>query len=189
MNELAKKFQILDSGTKEDKIRVLESLSQSNNQEIIRKMISMLNDPEIRVRGEAFSSLFLNKNDISEFLIRGLNSESYNDKGFLALVLANRSDSNAIPALELLTKDPSSMVRSCALGALGHLHSSQSSTKIRNCFTDEVLEVRKSALEAFFKINGEIFSSEVKELTKDADDELIYLIRKFSKNINGPGGI
>ena len=81
------------------------------------------------------------------------------------------------------------MVRSCALGALGHLHSSQSSTKIRNCFTDEVLEVRKSALEAFFKINGEIFSSEVKELTKDADDELIYLIRKFSKNINGPGGI
>jgi len=75
------------------------------------------------------------------------------------------------------------MVRSCALGALGHLHSSQSSTKIRNCFTDEVLEVRKSALEAFFKINGKIFSSEVKELTKDADDELIYLIRKFSKNM------
>ena len=44
MNEFAKKFQILDSGSKEDKIRVLESLSQSNNPEIIRKIISMLND-------------------------------------------------------------------------------------------------------------------------------------------------
>ena len=183
MNELAKIFQILDSGSKEDKIGVLESLSQSNNPEIIRKIILILNDPEIRVRGEAFSSLCLNKNDISKLLVGGLNSESDNVKGFSSLVLANRNNSNAIHALELLTKDPSSMVRSCALGALGHLHSSQSSTKIRNCFTDEVLEVRKSALEAFFKINGEIFSSEVKELTKDADDELIYLIRKFSKNM------
>ena len=183
MNELAKIFQILDSGSIDDKISVLESLSQSNNPEIIRKIILMLNDPEIRVRGEAFSSLLLNKNNISEFLIRGLNSESNNDKGFSALVLANRRDSNVILALELLTKDPSSMVRSCALGALGHLHSIQSSTKIRNCFTDEVLEVRKSALEAFFRINGNIFSSEVKELTKDADDELISLIRKVSKNM------
>ena len=182
MNELAKIFQILDSGSKEDKIGVLESLSQSNNPEIIRKIILMLNDPEIRVRGEAFSSLCLNKNDISEFLIHGLNSESNNDKGFSALVLANRRDFNAIPALELLTTDPSAMVRSCALGALGYLLSTQSSTKIRNCFTDEVLEVRKSALEAFFRINGNIFSSEVKELTKDADDELIFLIRKVSKN-------
>ena len=183
MNELSKIFQILDSGSKDDKISVLESSSQSNNPEIIRKIISMLNDPEIRVRGEAFSSLLLNKNNISKFLIRSLNSESNNEKGFSALVLANRRDSNVILALELLTKDPSSMVRSCALGALGHLHSTQSSTKIRKCFTDEVLEVRKSALEAFFKINGNIFSSEIKELTKDADDELIYLIRKISKNM------
>ncbi len=183
MNELAKIFQILDSGSIEDKIGVLESLSQTNNPEIIRKIILMLNDPEIRVRGEAFSSLCLNKNDISEFLIHGLSSENNNNKGFSSLVLANRSDSNAIPALELLIKDPSDMVRSCALGALGYLHSTQSSTKIRNCFTDEVLEVRKSALQAFFKINGNIFPSEVKELTKDADDELIYLIKKISKNM------
>jgi len=104
MNRFEEIFQILSSDSKDDKIKVLESSSQTNNPEIIRKIISKLNDPEIRVRGEAFSSLFLNKNDISEFLIDGLNSESYNDKGFLALVLANRSDSNAIPALELLTK-------------------------------------------------------------------------------------
>ena len=125
MNELTKKFQILDSGSKEDKIRVLESLSQSNNPEIIRKMISMLNDPEIRVRGEAFSSLFLNKNDISEFLINTLSLENKNVKAFSALVLANRGDTNAIPTLELLSKDPSSTVKECALGALEYLRTNK----------------------------------------------------------------
>ena len=182
MNELVKIFQILDSGSREDKIKVLESLSQSDKPEIIRKIILMLNDSEIQVRGEAFSSLLLNKNDISEFLIQNLNSKSSNEKGFSSLVLANRGDSNAIPALELLTKESSDIVRSCALGALGHLRSNQSAAIIRNCFTDEVLEVRKSALEAFFKIGGEIFSSEAKRLTKDADDELVSLVKKISKN-------
>ena len=172
MDEFVKILQILDSGSTEDKIRILESLSQSNKPEIIRKIISMLGDPEIRVRGEAFSSLFINQNDISEILIQSINSENNNNnKGFSALVLANRGDSNAIAALEQLTTDSSSVVRSYALGALGHLHSNQSSAKIRNCFKDEVLDVRKSALEAFFKLNGKIFSSEVNELTKDADDE------------------
>ena len=121
MNELAKIFQILDSGSKEAKIGVLESLSQSNNPEIIRKIILILNDTEIRVRGEAFSSLFLNKNDISEFLINALSLENKNVKAFSALVLANRGDTNAIPALELLSKDPSSMVKECVLGALEYL--------------------------------------------------------------------
>ena len=125
MNELGKIFQILDSGSKEDKIGVLESLNQSNNPEIIRKIILMLNDPEIRVRGEAFSSLFLNKNDISEFLINTLSLENKNVKAFSALVLANRGDANAIPALELLSKDPSSMVKECALGALEYLRTNK----------------------------------------------------------------
>ena len=132
MNELAKIFQILDSGSKEDKIGVLESLSQSNNPEIIRKIILMLNDPEIRVRGEAFSSLFLNKNDISEFLINALSSENKNVKAFSALVLANRGDTNAIPALELLSKDPSSMVKECAFGALEYLRTNKASGEIHN---------------------------------------------------------
>ena len=125
MNELAKIFQILDSGSKEDKIGVLESLNQSNNPEIIRKIILMLNDPEIRVRGEAFSSLFLNKNDISEFLINTLSLENKNVKAFSALVLANRGDTNAIPTLELLSKDPSSTVKECALGALEYLRTNK----------------------------------------------------------------
>ena len=189
MSRFEEIFQILSSDSKDDKIKVLESLSQSKNPEIIRKIISKLDDPEIAVRGEAFSSLLLNENKISEFLIQGLSSTNKNIKAFSVLVLANRKDRDAIPALELLTKDPSSMVRSCALGGLGYLCSSQSSTIIRNCFEDEALQVRKSALEAFFKIEGQILPNEFERLTNDADDELKFLIKKFQKKCNGPGGI
>ena len=183
MNESVRIHRILDSGSNKDKISTLESLSQSNDQETINKIISKLDDSEIQVRGEAFSSLFLNKNDISEFLIDALSSESKNIKGFSSLVLANRGDSNAISAIELLTNDSSGMVRSCALGALGYLRSSRSITMIRKCFRDKVLEVRKSAVQAFLKIGGDVLPREVDELTKDADDELKFLITKVSKNM------
>ena len=183
MNESVKIHQILDSGSNMDKISILESLSQSSDQETIDKIISKLDDSEIQVRGEAFSSLFLNRNDISEFLIDTLSSESKNIRGFLALVLANRGDSNAISAIELLTKDSSSMVRSCALGALGHPHSTNSIRIIRQCFQDKVLEVRKSAVQAFLKLGGDILPIEVNELTKNADHELKFLITKVSKNM------
>ena len=125
MNESMKIREILDHGTMKDKISILESLSQSNDQEIINKIITKLDDSEIEVRGEAFGSLFLNKNDISKFLIDVLSSENKNIKAFSALVLANRGDVNAIPALELLSKDPSSMVGSCALGALEYLRANK----------------------------------------------------------------
>ena len=180
MNRFEEIFQILNSDSKDDKIKVLESFSQTNNPKIIRKIISKLDDSEIAVRGEAFSSLLLNENKISEFLIQGLRSQSNkNIKAFSVLILANREDRDAIPDLELLTKDPSNMVRSCALGGLGYLCSSQSSSIIRNCFEDEALQVRKSALEAFFKIGGQILPNELERLTNDADDELKFLIKKF----------
>ena len=89
---------------KKDKIKVLGLLSQSTNPEIIKKIISNLDDQEIQVRGEAFGSLFLNENDISEFLIDGLRSESKYIKGFSALILANRGDSNAIPNFRIVNK-------------------------------------------------------------------------------------
>ena len=129
MNESVKVHEILDSGTTRDKVSIIESLSQSSDQEIINKIITKLDDSEIEIRGEAFSSLFLNKNDISKFLIDALSSENKNIKAFSALVLANRGDANAIPALELLAKDPSSMVESCALGALEYLKTNKSSKK------------------------------------------------------------
>ena len=183
MNESVRIHQILDSGSNKEKISMLESLSQSSDQKIINKIISKLDDLEIQVRGEAFSSLLLNKNDISEFLIDALSSESKNIRGFSALVLANRGDSNAISAIELLTKDSSDMARSCALGALGHLHSTRSAAIIRKCFQDKILEVRKSAVQAFLKLGGDILPREVNELTKNADHELKFLITKVSKNM------
>ncbi len=189
MSRFEEIFQILSSSSKDNKIKVLESLSQTNNPEIIRKIILKLDDPEIEVRGEAFSSLLLNENKISEFLIQSLRSINKNIKAFSALILANREDRDAISALELLTKDPSSMVRSCALGGLGYLCSSKSSTIIRNCFEDEALQVRKSALEAFFKIGNKILPNEFEMLTNNADDELKFLIKNYKKKCNGPGGI
>ena len=129
MDKLARIQEILDSGTNDDKISIIESLSQSSDQEVINKIITKLDDSEIEIRGEAFSSLFLNKNDISKFLIDALRSENKNIKAFSALVLANRGDANAIPALELLAKDPNSMVESCALGALEYLRTNKSSKK------------------------------------------------------------
>ena len=128
MNEYMRIREILDHGTTKDKINILESLNQSSDQEIINKIITKLDDSEIEVRGEAFSSLLLNKNDISKFLIDALSSENKNTKAFSALVLANRGDVNAMPALELLAKDPSSMVGSCALGALEYLRANKAST-------------------------------------------------------------
>ena len=131
MNESMRIREILDHGTTKDKISILESLSQSSDQEIINKIITKLDDSEIEVRGEAFSSLFLNKNDISKFLIDALSSENKNIKAFSALVLANRGDVNAMPALELLIdkiflsgtaeRAKQQVVESCALGALQYL--------------------------------------------------------------------
>ena len=128
MNEFTSISEVLDSGTKDAKIKILESVSQSGDQEIIHNIITKLDDSEIEVRGEAFSSLFINKSDISKFLINALSSENKNIKAFSALVLANRGDVNAVPALELLVKDPSSMVGSCALGALEYLRANKAST-------------------------------------------------------------
>ena len=128
MNESMRIREILDHGTMKDKVSIIESLSQSSDQEIINKIITKLDDSEIEVRGEAFSSLFLNKNDNSKFLIDALSSENKNIKAFSALVLANRGDVNAVPALELLAKDPSSMVESYALGALQYLRANKVST-------------------------------------------------------------
>ena len=130
MNKSSEIHEILNSGTKDDKINALESLSQSDDQKIINEIITKLDDSEIEVRGEAFSSLFLNKNNISQFLINSLSSKSKNVKAFSALVLANRGDINAIPALELLAKDPNTMVSDCALGALEYLRINKDSKKI-----------------------------------------------------------
>ena len=114
-------MKVLESGSSEEKIKILETLDKTNNPEILEKIISKLDDDDIKVRGEAFSSLVLNKNKISDFLIQSLNSTNKNIRGFAALVLANRNETDAIPNIAKLAKDERSMVRSCIIGALRHL--------------------------------------------------------------------
>ena len=172
----------LDSGSKQEKITILESLNDASDPKIINKVISMLDDPEIEVRGEAFSVLVLNENNISKFLINNLNSESKNIRGFSALVLANRKNSDAISAIINLTNDSSSMVRSCALGALGYLKAVQASKVIHNCLLDSNLEVKKSALKAVIDIGDKIPPKEVNVISKEKDEELEKLLVLAKQN-------
>lgn len=173
--------QILDTGSKEEKINILESLANTNEPQIINKIISKLDDPDIEVRGEAFSTLVLNKNKISKFLIKSLSSDSKSIRGFSALVLANRNDVDAIPSIITLTNDQSSMVRSCALGALGYLKAYQASKAIQSCFSDSNLEVKKSALKAAIDIKYRIPENKIDELEKENDEELSKLLIQAKK--------
>ena len=93
---------VLDSGTREGKIKVLEDLSLSNN------------------------------NRISDILIPHLSSSRKNIRAFVALVLANRKDLDGIAKITELTKDPSSMVRSCAEGSLEFLAAHGGTSRIQS---------------------------------------------------------
>ena len=88
--------EILES-LKNEKLRksVLQTLTQNNDPEIIQEIIQLFDDDDIEIRGEVFSTLFLNENDILKDLIRGLNHESKNVRAYTALVLANRNEKNA----------------------------------------------------------------------------------------------
>ena len=57
---------------------------------LLKKIINCLDDPDIKVRGEAFCSLILNKNKISNLLIEGLKDSSKNIRGFGALVFSKQ---------------------------------------------------------------------------------------------------
>ena len=59
--------KVLELGSSKEKIEILETLDDIDNPEILEKIISKLDDDDIEVRGEAFSSLILNKNKISNF--------------------------------------------------------------------------------------------------------------------------
>ena len=180
--------RILDSGTSDKKIKKLESISSINNAEIVQKIISMLDDDDIQVRGEAFSSLLLNKNEISDILIKNLRSTSKNIRGFTALVLANRNESNAIQDIIKLTHDQHSMVRACALGALGHLKATAAKDTILNCLLDSDLEVRKSALQAVINIGCSLSENRIKEISIQSEPELERLLSNVKRK-SGPKGI
>ncbi len=168
--------RVLESGNKVEKIETLESLENTNDPEIISKIISKLDDSDIEVRGEAFSSLVLNENDISNMLIQNLKSESKNIRGFSTLVLANRRNSDSISVITNLTKDQSGMVRACALGSLGYLKAKQARKEIHDCFFDSNVEVKKSALKAAIDIGDVISSEEIIHLSREKDPEIEKLL-------------
>ncbi len=167
MNNLKNIKEILDFGTVKEKIKILEVLSDTEDIEIIQKIILKLDDNDIQVRGEAFSSLVLNENKISDLLISNLNSQNKNIRGYVSLVLSNRKDSNAIPDIIKLTYDQSSMVRACALGSLGHLKAKEAKKVIFNCLLDSDLEVKKCALQAIIDLGYSLSQNRIKEISRE----------------------
>ena len=173
--------KVLEFGSSDEKIKILETLDDIDNPEILEKVISKLDDDDIQVRGEAFSSLVLNKNKISNFLINSLDAANKNVRGFASLVLANRNETSAIPEIIKLVKDERSMVRSCALGALGYLKAQEAKDVFLEALSDSNLEVKKSALQAIIDLKIWISDEKIKEIFKEKDSEIekmIFSIRK-----------
>lgn len=173
--------KVLELGSCEEKIKILEILDSTSNPEILEKIILKLDDDDIQVRGEAFSSLILNENEISNFLIKSLNSANKNIRGFASLVLANRNETSAIPEIIKLVKDERSMVRSCAIGALGHLKAQEAKEIFLDSLLDSDLEVRKSAMQSIIDLNITIPEGNMKEIVKEKDPEIKKLISQLKK--------
>ena len=181
-------MKVLELGSCEEKIKILETLDGTDNPEILEKIILKLDDDDIQVRGEAFSSLVLNENKISNFLIKSLNSASKNIRGFASLVLANRNEITAIPEIIKLAKDERSMVRSCAIGALGYLRAQEAKEIFLESLLDSDLEVRKSAIQAVIDLNITISEKKIVEIVKEEDPEIEKLLSELKK-YSGPEGI
>ena len=136
------KDEILKSLKNEDsKQHILSKLTQINDPEIIQEMIALFNDDKIEIRGEVFSSLFLNENDIFESLILGLKHESKNVRAYVTLVLANRNERKAVKEIQRLTNDSSGLVRTCAYGALGHLEAKECAKELHEGILDSNIEL------------------------------------------------
>ena len=174
-------LKILESGNNNEKIKTLELLDNTDNPEVLRKIISKLDDTDIKVRGEAFSSLVLNKNKILDFLIDNLNSESENMRCSILLVLGNRDETSSIPDIIKSVKDEKSVVRSCAIGALGHLKAQKNSSIFLEALSDSNIEVRKSALQAIIDLKITISKNEIDNILKESDSEIEKMILSIEK--------
>jgi HEAT repeat protein len=170
---------LLDSSDKDKKKSILSQLTHNKDKKIINSIISLFDDDDIRIRGEVFSILCLNENHISEILINSLSSDSKNIRAFCTLVLANRNDVNGINSIIKLTNDSSSMVRSCALGALGYLRASKARKEIHQGVFDSDVEVKKSAVHALRLINEQLSHDEKIELEKQDDPDFEKLLKKL----------
>ena len=180
--------KILKLGNNVEKIKILETLDNIDNPEILEKMISTLDDENIEVRGEAYSSLVLNENKISNYLINGLNAASENIRSSILLVLANRNEISAIPEIMKLVKDERSIVRSCALGALRHFKAQEAKNIFLEALSDSNIEVRKNALQAIIDLEIIVSEDKIEKKFKEKDSEIEKMI-SLVKKISGPEGI
>ena len=70
----------------DSKQSVISTLTQIEDPKILQEMIRLFDDEKIEIRGEVFSTLFLNQNDISKQLIWGLTHKSKNVRANVTLV-------------------------------------------------------------------------------------------------------
>jgi HEAT repeat protein len=171
----------MQSGSHEEKIKIIESASYMTDPKTLEIIVSGLGDEDIEIRGEVFSALLLNENDISEALLEGLKNKDKNIRGYCTLVLANRNERKAISRIIHLTEDQSAMVRSCAVGALGYLRAVEASFAIQKCLDDPNIEVIKSAIKSAIDIKDKFLISKLDVLAKQSDPEISRLV-VFARN-------
>ena len=150
----------------DSRLGILPKLTQTNDPEIIWEIISLFDAERIEIRGEVFSTLFLNENDILEQLLKGLKHESKNVRGYTLLVIANRNEKDATKEIIELTNDSSGLVRTCAYGALGHLKVKESSKELHQGIFDSNLEAVKSAAYALARIKEKISQEEIDSMKR-----------------------
>lgn len=138
------------------KIEQLKKATTSENPKIVEFAISMLQDTDIRIRGEAFCALILNPYDIAPRLSKSLSSDLPDVRAFCALILANRGDIAWAPHILRLAEDPVDEVRSCTFGALGHMMYADAADALLAALSDDNYEVRRSALHAIILLKLEI---------------------------------
>jgi HEAT repeat protein len=171
---------ILGSLRNEDsKLSVLPTLTQINDPEIIQEIIELFDNDDVEIRGEVFSTLFLNKNNILKELIMGLNHKSKNVRAYLILVLANRKEKDAIKEIKRLTNDSNGLVRTCAYGALGHLEGKEGKEELHEGIFDSNIEAVKSAAYALSRIGEKISQKEIEELQSFNDQDFEKILKLF----------
>jgi HEAT repeat protein len=165
---------------KDSKKNVSDILTQTNKPEIIQEMIELFDDKNIEIRGEVFSTLFLNKNNILKELINGLSHKSKNVRAYLILVLANRNEKDASNKIKELTGDSSDLVRTCAYGALGHLEVKKSAKELHEGIFDSNIEVVKSAAYALSRVGEKISQKEIEKLHSFDDQDFEKILKFFN---------
>lgn len=175
------KVEIIESLKNNDlDISTLRTLEQTSDIEIIQEIIKLFDDDKVEIRGEVFSILFLNKNNILKQLIYGLGHESKNIRAYTSLVLANRNEKESIQEIIKLTKDCSGLVRTCAYGALGHLNAKEGIKELHEGIFDSNIEAVKSATYALTRIGEKISQEEIEELYRNNDPDLEKILKFFN---------